>query len=68
MYKLDLNQLYNARKRYGLSLSEVARRLDKDRSTVWRYEHGKIMPSFGAILHLAEIYGVTVEDLCRHQE
>jgi len=68
VFEIDLYQLRKARRASRFSTGEVARRLGKDRSTVWRYEHGQIKPAASTLFLLAELYGVTVDILCHRPE
>ncbi len=43
---------------------EVADRLGIDRTTYSKYESGKATPQFHNVVKLAEVYGVTVGELC----
>ena len=53
--------LRRLRREQRMSLSEVAARIDKDRSTVWRYENHKINIPCSELLKLAELYDVSLE-------
>ena len=55
------NYLRRLRRERRMSLSEVAEKLDKDRSTIWRYENHKINIPCSELLKLAELYGVSLE-------
>jgi len=68
MYQIIPCELRAARIYCRMSLSAVARQLGKDRSTVWRYEHGQLNPPASTLFQMAEMYGVPVETLCRRQE
>ena len=57
------NYLRRLRRERRMSLSEVAEKLDKDRSTIWRYENHKINIPCSELLKLAELYGVSLERL-----
>ena len=43
--------------------AEAARLLGKSRSTIWRYENDKVNMSAATLLQLAELYGVSVDQL-----
>lgn len=54
-----------ARERPGLDISqdEAARRSRIAANTISRYERGQAVPGIAAIKALADVYGVTVDDL-----
>lgn len=60
---VDADYLRRLRRQRRLSLAEVAGLLGKSRSTVWRYENDKINMSAATLLQLAELYGVSVDQL-----
>jgi transcriptional regulator with XRE-family HTH domain len=60
---IDADYLRRLRRERRLSLSDVAALIGKDRSTVWRYENNKINIPSSELLKLAELYGVSLEQL-----
>lgn len=55
--------LKTLRKQKGYSQEEVASRLNVVRQTVSKWEKGLSVPDADALVHLAELYEVTVSDL-----
>lgn len=49
------------REKHGLSLSELANRMDFNKSLLWRYETGKSEPGLSFLKLLAEHFGVTLD-------
>lgn len=47
-----------------LTQQELAEKLGVDRTTYSKYESGKANPQFTNVVRLAEIFGVTVGELC----
>ena len=60
---VDVDFLRRLRRQRRLSLAEAARLLGKSRSTIWRYENDKVNMSAATLLQLAELYGVSVDQL-----
>ena len=60
---VDVDFLRRLRRQRRLSLAEAARLLGKSRSTIWRYENDKVNMSAAMLLQLAELYGVSVDQL-----
>ena len=60
---VDVDYLRRLRRQRRLSLAEAAQLIGKSRSTVWRYENDKINMSAATLLQLAELYGVSVDQL-----
>lgn len=56
--------IQEARERAGLSRAEFADRAATTEPTVWRWEHGKVVPSPGA---LVRIFAVSGADLRRRR-
>ncbi len=54
-----------ARKKAGLSQSQVAKALGVDQSAVCRWETGENMPRAAMLARMAQLYGCTVDDLLR---
>jgi len=49
------------REKQGISLEELATRVDSTKSLLWRYEKGKSDPGLTAFANLAEYFGVTMD-------
>lgn len=47
-----------------MTQQEIADRLGVDRTTYSKYESGKANPQFDNVLKLAEVFGVSVIDVC----
>ena len=57
-----------ARENAGLTVAEVAKRLNVTMSAVCQWESGKTFPEARRLSQLADVYGVTVDDLLRKEE
>ncbi len=53
----------NARKRTGMSQTEVARRLGIDQSAVAYWETGKSIPRALMLVKVADLYDCTIDEL-----
>ena len=53
------NRLGELRRAHGLKLVQVAAHIDKDQTTVWRYETGRTPIPDGVKRQLADLFGVT---------
>ena len=51
------------RLRLGLSQRELARLLGCDRTTIAAYEGGKIVPSLGMARKMAQLFGISLDEL-----
>ena len=60
---VDVDFLRRLRRQRHLSLAEAAALLGKSRTTVWRYENGRVNMPAAMLLRLAEFYGVSVDQL-----
>ena len=60
---VDVDFLRRLRRQRRLSLEEAAALLGKSRTTVWRYENGRVNMPSEMLLRLAEFYGVSVDEL-----
>lgn len=58
------NSLVTMRKDRLYTQAYLARQLGVTQSTVAMWETGKVVPSMKNILALADLYGVTVDDIC----
>ena len=57
--------LKTARLNLGLTLEEVAKRLNVGYPAVYKWENGIMMPNAVRIVELAEIFGTTAEKLVK---
>ncbi len=62
-YKAFLLNLLQARERSGLSQEEAGRRLGRNQSYVSRCESGRRMITVAEMFELADLYGVSIQDL-----
>ena len=60
---VDVDFLRRLRRQRRLSLGEAAAMLGKSRSTLWRYENGRVNMPSEMLLRLAEFYGVSLDQL-----
>lgn len=51
------------RKRMKLTQEELAGRIGVIRATYWAYEKGSIMPPYDKLEQLADIFGITIDEL-----
>lgn len=51
------------RKRKKLTQEELAHKLGIIRATYWSYEKGSIMPPYDKLEQLADIFGITIDEL-----
>ena len=58
-------QLERIRNLYGYSRSDLAKKAGVSRQIIWKWEKGKSIPSAEKAIRLANIFGVTVEDLMK---
>jgi transcriptional regulator with XRE-family HTH domain len=67
MPAIDPARLRTSREHAGLSREHVAIELGKSYHTITAYEAGQASPPGNVLIHLAALYGVTVESLCRDE-
>jgi transcriptional regulator with XRE-family HTH domain len=65
--QVNIDYLRRLRRQKKMNLSDVAQLVGKDRSTVWRYENGKVEMPTEVLFILADFYQVNVDSL-RWQE
>ncbi len=63
---IDPAKLRGAREASGLSREEAATSIGRTYPSIQSYENGVNVPPGNVLIALAALYGVTVEDLCRH--
>ncbi len=52
------------RKGKNLTQGDVAEILNKDRSSIAKYESGKAVPPFNVLRLLSKLYDITIDELC----
>ncbi len=57
------DNLKHLRNQKGLTQEDLAKKMDKDYSTIGKWELGQRNPIMADILKLADIFGVSVQDL-----
>ena len=57
-----------ARSAKGMSLKDAATAFGVTTQAVWLWEKGQTMPSAALLPKIAEVYGVTIDDLFRKEE
>ena len=62
------SNLYNARKKSGLSQEEVAKKLGVSRQTINAVEAGRFVPSTVLALKIARCFGKSVETVFQLEE
>ena len=67
MVMIDGDFLRRLRRQRRLSLIDAAAMMGKSKSCLWRYENGKIVMSANTLLQLAELYGVSLDQLTTHK-
>ena len=60
-------KLLELRTARGLSQGELAERLDVSRQSVSKWETGQSVPDLDKIIRLADLYGVSVDELVREE-
>ena len=59
-----MKNLKRLRKEHKLTQDEVSVLISKERSSVAKYETGKIIPPLSILASFAKLYNVTVDELC----
>ena len=62
------NNLYNLRKKSGLSQEEFAEKIHISRQAVSKWERGEAFPDTENLIEIAEFYGVTIDELVNRTE
>ena len=57
-----------ARERAGMTADAVASRIGVSKQAVYQWESGRFSPRLDKLVQLAELYGVTVDDLLRKED
>lgn len=52
------------RKEKCLTQSDIAQIIEKDRSTIAKYENGQAEPPFSVLRSLSKLFDVTIDELC----
>ena len=55
--------LKEQREKIGLSQSEVAKKINTSHQNISRWESGVVLPSIDFCVKLANLYGITLDDL-----
>jgi transcriptional regulator with XRE-family HTH domain len=55
------------RERHGLSLKQLGDKLGVSKSYIWKMEQGQKMPNGPMILKIADLFGVTTDQLMRDE-
>lgn len=61
------NNLYELRRRHGLSQEEFAEKLYVSRQAVSKWERGEAYPDTENLIVISEMFGVTIDDLLRSE-
>lgn len=61
-------KIYTLRTRLGLSQEELAEKLGVSRQSVSKWETGQSVPDLEKIIKLADLFGVSVDELVREEE
>ncbi len=61
--KLSEN-LKKYRTKFNLTQGDLAEILNKDRTSIAKYESGSAQPPFNVLISLAKIYDITIDELC----
>ena len=66
MYKNNLpNNLYELRRKNGLSQEELAEKLCVSRQAVSKWERGEAYPDTDNLISISEMFGITIDELLR---
>lgn len=68
MEALNLSWLRRARLRKGMTLVQVAKKIGRDRSMLWRYENGESQITVKLLLQLLSVYGVSIGDVIERSD
>ncbi len=60
-------KLYKLRKRHGISLKQFGDKLGVSKSYIWKLEQGKRMPNVVMVIKIADIFGITTDQLVRDE-
>ncbi len=60
-------KLYALRERHGLSLKQLGDKLGVSKSYIWKMEQGKKMPNVVMVIKIADIFGLTTDQLIRDE-
>jgi len=63
MYVFDGGRLAELRKAAGLTQDDLAQALETSQQSIGRWENGKSEPGLGHLFALADMYGVTLDEL-----
>lgn len=57
--------LFEARKKAGMTLQKAADRADMSKSALWGIEKGRYSPGFRTVVKLANAYYISLDDLAK---
>lgn len=60
---MNANGIRKAREEKGMSSTELAFRIGRSQTTIWRYETGEATPSLHTARRIAEVLDWSVDDL-----
>lgn len=63
MTNVNIDLLRRLRRQRKLKMRDLAAIIGKDASTIWRYENGLTKIKADILFQLADLYGVTVDEL-----
>ena len=61
------NNLFQARKRAGLSQEQVAEKLGVARQTISKWELGETTPEMDKLIIMSELYNITLDELMKEE-
>ena len=62
------NLFRTARKAKGLSIEEIAKKIDKASSTVYKYEKNTIIPDFETVISICNALEIKLDELAYREE
>lgn len=65
---MNANEIRRLREAKDMSPTELAFRVRRSQTTIWRYESGEAVPSLATARRIAEVLDCTVDDLFPLQE
>ena len=60
---INIDYIRRLRRQHKLKLDEVATIVGCNRTSVWRWEAGKVNMPVAAVIALADLYNVSIDDL-----
>ena len=68
MEDINLSWIRKARRNAGCTLAQAAKSIGRDRSSVWRYENGKMAMPIDVLFKLLNSYNVSIKDVIEVKE